>query len=194
MDEVVLRRLAADFGGQFYAVYGKHGKGDLRRQARRYNEAARFGPWVLLVDLNHEFRCAPELRRSWIPDPAPQMCFRVAVHEIESWLLADKENLSRFLNAPKGRIPIDPESVPDPKQLMVDIANRSRSRRIREDMVPRPGSGRSVGPAYTSRLIEFVMTRWRPAVAELSSAGLLRCRLRLGAACQPAGPQGIAPP
>jgi hypothetical protein len=36
---------------------------------------------------------------------------------------------------------------------VVELARYSRRRDIREDMVPRPGSGRSVGAAYTSRLI-----------------------------------------
>ena len=48
---------------------------------------------------------------------------------------------------------------------MVNLARRSRRREIREDMVPRDQSGRSVGPAYVSRLIEYFQTFWRPNVA-----------------------------
>lgn len=61
---------------------------------------------------------------------------------------------------------------------MVEMARRSRRRDIREDMVPRPGSGRTEGPAYTSRLIEFVADvdhGWRPDVAALSSDSMDRC-------------------
>jgi hypothetical protein len=34
------------------------------------------------------------------------------------------------------------------KEAMVDLARRSRRRDIREDMMPRSGSERSVGPTY----------------------------------------------
>ena len=61
---------------------------------------------------------------------------------------------------------------------MVDIAKGSRRREIREDMIPRTGSGRVVGPAYTARLIEFVIgarNAWRPEVAAERSESLKRC-------------------
>ena len=61
---------------------------------------------------------------------------------------------------------------------MVDIARHSRRREIREDMLPRTGSGRVVGPAYTARLIEFVMggkIGWRPEIAAERSESLKRC-------------------
>lgn len=57
---------------------------------------------------------------------------------------------------------------------MVNLGRRSRKRAIRKDMVPRHGSGRTVGPAYASRLIEFVSTEWRPAVAAERSDSLKR--------------------
>jgi hypothetical protein len=61
----------------------------------------------------------------------------------------------------------------------VDLAARSRRRAIREDMVPRSGSGRSVGQAYASRLIEFVDGYWRPEMAANNSDSLRRCCERL---------------
>jgi hypothetical protein len=41
-------------------------------------------------------------------------------------------------------------------------------------MVPRPASGRSVGPAYASRLIEFARSAWRPEIAAERSESLRR--------------------
>jgi hypothetical protein len=106
------------------------------------------------------------------------MCFRIAVREVEAWLLADQERLSTFLKVATARVPSEPEAEHDPKRAMVDIARKSRKREIREDMVPRPGSGRTVGPAYASRLIEFVShptTGWRPDIAAKRSDSLRRC-------------------
>jgi hypothetical protein len=63
---------------------------------------------------------------------------------------------------------------------MVVLAAQSRRHDIREDMLPRPGSGRAIGPAYTSRMIEFIQSYWRPDVATFSSDSLRRCLTRLG--------------
>jgi hypothetical protein len=105
------------------------------------------------------------------------MCFRVAVREIEAWLLADRERLAAFLGVKSARLPANPEEEPDPKRIIVELAQQSRRREIREDMAPRPGSGRQIGPAYSSRLIEFVSGSggWRPEVAARSSDSLRRC-------------------
>lgn len=182
VDEAVAKRLIIEAGGSPGPIYGKNGKPLLRNRIAGYNNAANHAPWMVLVDLDHEADCAPDLCSEWLPTPAPRLCFRVAVREIESWLLSDRERLARFLSVPLARIPNAPETIDDPKQEMVRLAAGSRSRQIREDMVPRPGSGRSIGPAYTSRLIEFVTTaqnRWRLGAAQANSDSLQRAMVCL---------------
>ncbi len=174
LDEVVVRRLIACAGGQHGAVYGKNGKDRLRRQIQGYNNAARRTPWLVLVDLDNDAECAPPLRQSWLADPAPFLCFRVAVRQIEAWLLADHEALASYLGVARAKIPPDPESLPNAKDAMVNLASKSRRKDIRTDMVPRPQSGRVVGPAYSSRMIEFVERYWRPEVAAERADSLRR--------------------
>ena len=113
---------------------------------------------MVLVDLDHDAECAPPFCAEWVPSPAPYLCFRVAVREVEAWLMADADSLASFLSVVRNKIPAEPEQLDDPKTEMVNLARRSRRRAIRKDMVPRAGSGRSVGPAYASRLIEYVQT------------------------------------
>lgn len=60
------------------------------------------------------------------------------------------------------------------QQKMIYLASRSRRRAIRMDMVPRQNSGRSEGPAYTSRMIEYVQDFWRPEVAGKHAESLRR--------------------
>ncbi len=178
VDEAVVGRLIAEAGGTLGVVYGKSGKRHLLERTPAYNAAATHSPWMVLVDLDHDAECAPPALQRWLPTPAPNMCYRIAVREVESWLLADRERLTSFLGVSLSRIPTAPESIDDPKQLMVNLARHSRRRHIREDMVPREGSGRLVGPAYTSRLIEFVTdsaSGWRPQVAATNSESLRRC-------------------
>ena len=182
VDEAVVRRLISHAGGDTGTVYGRRGKPYLKQRIGGFNQAARHAPWVILVDLDNDAHCAAILRAEWLPNPAPQLCFRIALREVETWLLADREAAARFLSVAKNRVPQDPESVTKPKEFVVNLARRSRRRDIREDMVPRPGSGRAVGPAYTSRLAEFASTRWRPPFASERSDSLrraIRCIQRL---------------
>ncbi len=193
VDEAVAVRLISHVGGKPGEVYGKQGKGYLQRTVKAYNQAANYAPWLVLVDLDHDANCAPLLRRSWVPTPAPRLCFRVAVRAVESWLLADAEAMAGFLGVARSKIPPQPEALPDPKRTLVDLARASRRREIRLDMVPREGSGRSEGPAYTSRLIEYVGHHWRPEEAAKRAESLartIRCLRRL---MEQAGddPQGL---
>lgn len=178
LDEAVLCRLIRYVNARPGAIYGKQGKPHLLGRLRAYNQAARTSPWVVLIDLDQDAECAPPFLARHLPDPMPYMCCRLAVRSVEAWLLADGERLARFLDIPASRIPPNPETLLDPKQTLVDLARRSRQREIREDMVPRPQSGRRIGPAYTSRLIEFVNDAkkgWRPEIAAQHSDSLNRC-------------------
>lgn len=178
MDEAVLRRLLLHIGAGIGPIHRRNGKDSLRRRVSAFNNAARHSPWIVVVDLNHEAHCAPPLRASWLPSPAPGMCFRVAVREIESWIMADRARLARYLRVQQARVPSDPEALDDPKTALVNLARTSTKKAVREDMVPRLGSGRKIGPAYTSRLIEFVSDQergWRPDVAAAGSDSLGRC-------------------
>ena len=180
LDEAVVRRLISHAGGRAGDVYIKSGKSNLRKKIDGYNNAARREPWIVLVDADAD--CAPSLRNDWLPEPEPYLCFRVAVREIEAWLMADAETLARFLSTAQSRIPPDPESLGDPKQVMVDLARKSQKKEIRADMAPREDSGRSEGPAYSSQLIEYAASSWRPEVAALKSKSLqraIRCLRRL---------------
>ena len=177
-DEVVVRRILEHLGLRCGRVYGKMDNPDPLNRLSRYNQAACFAPWLAVLDLDQEPECAPLLVRAALPNPASGMRLRVAVHAIEAWLLADAERLSAFLSVPISKIPPDPDTIPDPKQFLVNLARKSRRRAIREDMTPRPGSGARVGPGYTGQLVEFVtaaQVRWRPEAAQKRSASLKSC-------------------
>lgn len=184
VDEVVLSRILTYVGFQVDRVFGKLGKQSLKTDAPGYNAATQYSPWVVLVDLDDE-PCPLELRTDWIGQPAPFMCFRVAVREVEAWLLADRERFAEFFRVRPARVPGDTESLLEPKRALVDTVRHSTRRGIKQDMVPRPGSGRAVGPAYSSRLREFVMhpeAGWRPDVAAQHCDSLeraIRCLRRL---------------
>ena len=131
------------------------------------------------MDLDSDYECAPLLRSAWLPEPTSGLCFRVAVREVEAWLIADVGPIAGFLSVEPTKITGTPEELPDPKLEIVNLARQSHRRAIREDMVPRSGSGRDVGPAFASRLIEYVQSAWRPEVAAKHSGSLKRALRRL---------------
>src|SRR6266508_6962091 len=91
VDEAVDNRLVRHVRAETASVYVSYGKDRLRDSAPGYNNAARFSPWLVLVDLDRDADCAPPFVRTWLPLPSPRMCFRVAVRAIEAWLMADSE-------------------------------------------------------------------------------------------------------
>ena len=97
VDKAVGARLLADQGAELRTAYIKNGKGQIDAKLPAYNAAARHSAWLVLRDLDFDAACAPALARAKLPRPAPFMAFRIAVREIEAWLLADCVNLGTFL-------------------------------------------------------------------------------------------------
>lgn len=137
-------------------------------------------PWFVLVDLDRD-KCAAEASRRWLPEPVRQMCFRIAVPEVEAWLMADYDQVASFLGVSAARVPANPEGLSDPKATLLDLARASRRRDIRTGLVPRDGSGSRVGPTYASDLRHFAVSQWRPLVASANAPSLARCLARVEA-------------
>ena len=178
-DTVVARRICSEVGLDVAAVHGENGKDGLDKSLAGYDQAARREHWFVLRDLDTDADCAPMLMKKLLPAPSRGMTFRIATHAIESWLLADAPAFARFFSVSASRIPKDPDALLHPKADLVNVVRRSRSRAMREDIVPRPDSGSTVGPGYTGRVAEFVRTSWRPAEAAARSGSLRRCLTRL---------------
>jgi hypothetical protein len=67
------------------------GYGYLKKNIRAFNHAARGMPFLVLTDLNST-ECPPTLIKKWLPYPKhPNLLFRVAVREVEAWLLAHRD-------------------------------------------------------------------------------------------------------
>lgn len=178
-DEAVLRKILGHVGLTAATIHVTGGKSKLVQQLRGYNAAAQFSPWVVVLDLDTDFDCAPPLIRHHLPAPSTNMTFRAAVRAIEAWLLADAEGISSYLRTSVRKIPQNPEELANPKKALVDLAAQSRREAIRQDMVPRKGSGRVVGPGYTARIVEFASRHWDIPAAEGRSPSLERCVRRL---------------
>jgi hypothetical protein len=181
LSETVARRLLADSGRDFAVgvVYNRGGNGYLRKTAKGWNSAAKSTPFFLLTDLD-SVPCPSLLRSTWLSASLhPNFIFRVAVREVESWLLADRHGLSSFLRVPKTSCPEQPDDLSDAKASLVALASRSPLNVIKTRIVPRAKSTAKQGRDYNGCLSDFVMTRWNPSEAALSSPSLDRCRRKL---------------
>lgn len=182
LSDLVVRKIVATIRPDIVITtsLGLRGKGYLKNKAAELNRTASAIPVFLLIDQDAKTACPPGLLEIWFGNSRqPNLMFRVAVMEVESWILAHREACARFLGVPEERIPNDTDQITQPKEFIVNLARRSRSTRLREDLVPLPGSTTAVGPAYNLRLGNFVESAWLPRSATAASESLRRTIDRL---------------
>ena len=116
----------------------------------------------MLTDLDSPKICPPELIQSWIQGSLNLGFFlRVAVMEVESWVMADQSAFAEFLKVPIQEVPTRTDEIPDPKTSLLSLAEKSKSTGLRKDLLPKKGNKTSkIGPGYNIRLSEFVRDYW----------------------------------
>ena len=183
LSEHLLRALLIQTKRNFLvgAVYGRRGSGYLKQKLPAFNNAAKGTGFLLLTDLDNR-ACVPEVIQDWFVCSLSEypkrkhnnLAFRVAVREIESWVLADREQFADHFGLAKHLIPEQTDTIADPKQFLLQVVAKCRKRSLRDDIVPRAGDKRRVGPDYNGRLGEFIHARWRAETAILHSTSLKR--------------------
>lgn len=180
LDLAVLRRLIGDAGFTPGAEYGRRGKAQIDARINQYNKAARHAPWIVLRDLDRDSNCAGELATRLLKEPSELMIFRIAVREVEAWLLADADRFAQTFKVTLGAIPKQPEGLLRPKAQLLDIVAKSSSRDVKLAMVIRSTNGSlAIGPEYNALLEDFASTTWKPAIAAKYAPSLAKARLRI---------------
>jgi hypothetical protein len=175
LDEAVARRLTAEVGLSASITYGRKGINYVRRKVEAFCHLGRTRPLFVLVDLKgSRLACAPQVVKAWLPDPSRYCVFRVAVPDVEAWLLADGPGIASFILVPRARVPSQPETLISAKQSLIAAAHHSRSTQMRTKLVPAPGSTATQGPGYTQALVEFVYKDWSISRAAGTSKSLTR--------------------
>jgi len=174
LHEAVLRKIFSQLGFSVGRCFSHGGSGYLKTKIKGFNHAARVTPFLVLTDLDR-IDCAPILISDWLPFTRhPNLLFRVAVREIESWVLAHREAFAKYLGVTQNKIPLNVDEVIDPKQFLTNLARTSKYRSIREAIVPRPGSSAKQGPDYNGTLAAFVNDHWDANIAALNSPSLMK--------------------
>lgn len=138
-------------------------------------------PILVMLDLDAA-ECAPSLRNTLLHQANLQevprrLVLSIAVREVESWVLGDRDHLSDFLVVARNMFPDEPELLDDPKRELVRLAGYSR--RHKNELCPDAGSSAKVGPGYNDVLSNFVLQCWRPDVAARCCPSLQRTLRRL---------------
>ena len=185
VEEVVASCLLPFCGHQLGTVNGKKGCEYVRRKAVMFRHLATHGDGVLVLT---DFRdskenCVPAALNEYVlrrmPSPPDAFLCRFAVNEIESWLLADREGLAKYIGIAVSRIPLQPEHELFPKRVLVNLARHSKKRLIREGIAPPDGHQADVGPEYISLLSRFTKEFWNIEAAMNCAQSLERCVRRL---------------
>jgi hypothetical protein len=160
-------------------IMNARGYGRLKADMSKFRTACHVLPHVVLTDLD-QYPCPPALLRDWKAQSLPpQLLIRVAVREVEAWLLADRNGIANFLSVAKNKVPQYPEAEADPKRTLINLARKSRRQRLAMELVPETGSSASIGPLYNARLSEFVTNSWDVECARMASPSLDRTLSRL---------------
>ncbi len=176
LSDALIRRILKESHNTFAVgiSYGKRGYGYIKEKVGAFNKAARGTPFLVLSDLE-EAKCAPTQINEWLQIPKHHnLLFRIAVREIESWLLADRSGFAYFLNIRKELIPENVDGIDHPKQLVINLARRSRKMTLRQAIVPSPSTTARVGPDYNGQLSSFVFGAWNIKKAMKHSESLRR--------------------
>jgi hypothetical protein len=176
IDEVIGQAVAYHAGATVVKTFRENGFGYVKTMLPGLNLASKGMPVLALVDLmDTGFGCPVAARDAWLPEPEPQMLFRLVVREIESWLMADRVGIAQFLGVKKDQVPRQPEREPDPKRSLVQLAKKSPYGRIRRGIVPEDRSTAAEGPRYNTELGRFVREQWDIERAMQHAESLARC-------------------
>lgn len=179
LSEAIALRLIADIPMPHFIQLklGRTGNGYLRSKMSSWYQMAQHQVMLVLTDLDRA-NCLVEFRDQWLDaEPPKNLLLRIAVREVESWVLADHAAM-RALIGPKGVLPAAPDELADPKQSLLKLA-KSAPKQIREDLLKTIDGNLAQGLGYNSRLTAWINAEWSPQRAAERSPSLARARLRL---------------
>lgn len=183
LSEAVALRLIAEVKAPYRITHqlGGQGFGYLRSKMDSWCQMAQHQVMLVLTDLDRA-NCLVDFRNQWLANRAlPEfLLFRIAVKEVESWVLADHEAIRELIGA-RGVLPPAPDQLPDPKRALLGLAALA-PKAVRDDLVRITKDNVRQGLGYNARLVHWVNTTWRPERAAGRSPSLARARMRLAEA------------
>jgi len=165
------------FRSGFPAIMG--GYGAIKSKCKAFLNMARAGSHTLIMTDLDTAECACALIRDWFAIPQgdalelPSQCiFRVAVREVESWILADHAAWADYIGISAANFSTHPDQLEDPKEHLLNVIRRKGKKKIHREMLPQGAA--HIGPRYNEVLCDFVNNAWVPERAAEKSPSLAR--------------------
>lgn len=157
----------------------RNGSGYLKSKVESWRQLAGQQVVLLLTDLD-QIDCPVALRNEWLGTrPVPdRLLLRIAVREIESWVLADHDAMRKLIGG-RGKLPPAPDELGDPKAFLLNMVRKYAPRDVKQDLLAERGAMASQGLGYNRRLVAWVKSDWSPDRAAARSPSLLRARQAL---------------
>lgn len=176
-DEGAARAIVHAAGHEVGVLRVARGKNRLDPLIPKYNQAAAWTPWIVFRD--SDGLCPVDLRTTLtagMPEWNPGFLLRIAHTMTEAWLMADADSFAEYFSVSRARVPREPEEAPNGKRALLGLCAKSRSSRIRKDMLREDGQS---GSLYVPHLNTFASGAWRPEVAAERSPSLARALRRI---------------
>ncbi len=175
LSEVVLTKII-DSTNNFRIVHklGRTGCGDIGKNINKYNRLAKIHHIIIMLDLDLK----PDEQNhidgliAKISNKEDKLLFSVPVKEVESWLLADRQGISSFLNISIAKIDLSPENLLDPKEKIIHLSRTCKNRDAKAGIPPKSGAAAKVGIFYNSILRNYVEEFWSIDRAKENSPSL----------------------
>lgn len=183
LSAAVAEKLLAVSGKPFQITQrlGNSGFGYLKKRLPNFNQiAVNVMPVLLLTDLDRT-DCVLGFIEDWTKgmSVSERLLFRVAVREIEAWLLADQQAFADLLGIDSTLLPNEPENLLDPKQALLNLVRRSKQRKLKDMILPGKNTNNTVGLGYNTELVRYVREYWNPLTAAESAPSLARTLKRI---------------
>ncbi|WP_411035846.1 hypothetical protein [Shinella sp. BYT-45] len=179
-EEVGIRIIKGVLGSGFaFKTLRKNGFGYLKSKIESFIEMSQYYPVLMITDLDKE-ACAPKLKEKWFKslEKPERFIFRIAVREIESWVLADTDDFAAYLGVRPSLLPKNPDALLDPKATLINIAKKAK-KPLRLDIVPEQGAIAVQGLGYNRALCQFIREQWDCQRAASRSESLSRACTRV---------------
>lgn len=179
LSEAIALRLISEVPTPHFIQHklGRTGNGYLRSRMESWYRMAQHQVMLVLTDLDRA-NCLVEFRDQWLATAPPaNLVLRIAVREVESWVLADHVAMRELIGA-KGVLPVAPDDLADPKRALLGLA-KGAPKQVRDDLLKVIDGNLAQGVGYNARLTAWVNSEWSPQRAAERSPSLARARSRL---------------
>ncbi|MDR2704849.1 MAG: hypothetical protein LBC02_03635 [Planctomycetaceae bacterium] len=189
--QAVLQKIINSFNNQEMTVFCfregfpkiMNGFGEIKKRLPACIEMGKNSLYsISLTDLDKE-SCPPNLIRNWLkiengkPIELPETTLiRVAVREIESWIMADRKKFAKYFDLTESLIPPIPDEIHDPKKEFFSLLWKKKQKKFIRML---PGKNSFIGPDYNEIMCDFIERHWLPVRAEENSPSLKRTMNRL---------------